>query len=59
VGWQQLVVLIIVVAALGYLVWKLSAGSRPKRRGRKGPDVPVSNLTRKHRSSSGGASSCH
>ena len=41
---QDLLALLIVLLAAGYLLWKLTlSGRRPKRR----PDVPLSRLTRR------------
>lgn len=36
----------IVMAAIGYLAWKVGLGGR-KRPARRGPDVPVSKLVRR------------
>lgn len=47
--WQQMGAAVVVLAAVVYLIWKMSWGSRPPRRRKKGPDVPTSQLTRKKR----------
>jgi len=44
--WQEPVVVFIVGAALGYLVWKLGLEGRPREK-KRGPDVKASRLIRK------------
>lgn len=57
--WQQVAALLIVLAAVAYLVWKMTRGSRPPAgRPKKGPDVPVSRLARRKKRDEG-SSSCH
>lgn len=46
-GWQPFAAGAVVLAAIVYLVWKLGFASRPKKKKRPGPDVPVDALTRK------------
>ncbi len=49
---QQIGVVLVVLAAVGYIVWKLTGSHRPRRR-RRGPDVPASRLVRGSRSGTG------
>ena len=46
-GWQEIATAVVVLAAVGYLVWKLGVAPRlGSGRKAKGPHVPVDRLVR-------------
>lgn len=45
--WQIVAVVIVVLGAAGYLVWKVVLGGKAPKRRKPGPDVPLGQLVRR------------